>query len=642
MVLSTPEARKTLQAALAEHQAGRLAEAEALYRRILASLPHQPDALHFLGLLAHQRGQHADAVEWMDQALRAAPGHAPCHSNRGNALLALGRIDEAIASFRQALALDRDCAEAHLNLGNALHRQGLPDEAIASYRRALRLVPRSAETHYNLGRVYAAEGKLDDATRSYRRAAALRPDYAEAHFNLGNVLQAAGQPDAARASYAQAVALKPDDAAAHNNLGAQFELAGQLEQALACYQRALALQPAFPEAHNNLGNVLLAEGRPDEAIASYTAAIHGRPAYAEAHNNLGNALQATGRLDDAVQSHDRALALRPDFADARWNKSFALLLQGDFAAGWPLFESRWELLRQHPEVATFDRPLWLGDAALAGRTLLVRHEQGLGDTLQMLRYVPRLAAQGARVVVQVPPALVALAAAVPGVAAVVAAGEPLPDHDLHCPCMSLPLACRTTLATIPADVPYLHLPDAVAVAWRARLGDPAHDPAHDPAQSQSRPPRIGLAWSGSAAHRNDRQRSLPLPLLRPLLAMPATFHSLQKEYRPGEREQLAADGRLQDWSPDLGTLADTAGLIGQLDLVIAVDTAVAHLAGALGKPVWLLLPAAPDYRWLLARADSPWYPTMRLFRQPAPGPPDRAWAPVLQDLSAALASLLHP
>ncbi|MBL8200612.1 MAG: tetratricopeptide repeat protein [Chromatiales bacterium] len=627
--MSPLEARNALQAALAQHQAGRLAEAEALYRRILAGYPRHPDALHFLGLLAHQRGQHADAVALMDQALHEAPGHAACHSNRGNALLALGRPDEAVASFHQALALDRNFAEAHLNLGNALQQQGLPDEAIASYRRALRLKPQSAETHYNLGRVYEAQGKTADASRSYRRAVTLRPDYAEAHFNLGNVLQAAGQPQEAVASYQRAVTLKPDHAEAHNNLGAQLEITGRLDEAAASYRRALALRPDFPEAHNNLGNVLLAAGRPDEAIASYQAAIARRPDYAEAHNNLGNALQAAGRLDEAVRSHDRALGLRPDFPDARWNKSFALLLQGDFAAGWPLFEARWELLGNHPDVPVFDRPLWLGDAPLAGRTLLVHHEQGLGDTLQMLRYVPLLAARGARVVLQVPAALAALAATVPGVDAVVAPGTPLPPHDLHCPCMSLPLACGTTLSTIPAEVPYLSVPEVVRAAWQARLGD------------RSGQPRIGLAWSGSTAHRNDRQRSVALRDLLPLLATPAEFHSLQKEYRPDDQEQFAADGRLRDWSAALDDFADTAGLIGRLDLVIAVDTAVAHLAGALGKPVWLLLPAAPDYRWLLGRTDSPWYPTMRLFRQPAPGNPGDAWQPVLHELSAALATFLH-
>jgi tetratricopeptide (TPR) repeat protein len=628
--MSPHDARNALQAAVAQHQAGHLAEAEALYRHILAAFPQHPDALHFMGLLAHQRGQHEAALALMDQALRAAPKHAPCHSNRGNTLLALGRLDEAVASFRQALALDRNLADAHLNLGNALQAQGQPGEAVASYRRALHLNPQSAEIHYNLGRVYEAAGQLANATHSYRRAVALHPDYVEAHFNLGNVLQAGGEPEAAMASYQRVLALRPEHAEALNNLGALFELAGQPQQAQASYSQALALRPVFPEAHNNLGNVLLAEGQTDAAIASYQTAIAQRPDYAEAHNNLGNALQSAGRLDEAVQCHDRALALKPDFADARWNKAFALLLQGDFAAGWPLFESRWELLRHHPDVTVHERPLWLGDTPLAGRTLLVHHEQGLGDTLQMLRYVPLLAAQGARVIVQVPAALAALAATVTGVAAVVLTGEPLPGHELHCPMMSLPLACGTTLATIPDAVPYLAVPGASSAIWQARL---------DAARSDERTRlRVGLVWSGSTAHRNDRQRSLALRQLLPLVELPAEFHSLQKEYRPEDREQLSAHAGLHDWSAQLDSLADTAGLIAQLDLVIAVDTAVAHLAGALGKPVWLLLPAAPDYRWLLGRTDSPWYPTLRLFRQPEPG----NWAAVIDALATALRERCTP
>ncbi len=619
MALSPQAAKAALGAAVAHHQAGRLAEAEQLYRQILARFPQQPDALHFLGLLAHQRGEHESAVALMDQALRAAPRHAPCHSNRGNALLALGRLDDAVASFRAALALDRDLAEAHLNLGNALDRQGLPDEALASYRRALRLTPQSPETHYNVGRVNARLGRQEDAIRSFRRAVALRPGYAEAHFHLGNALQAAGERDDALASYQRAVSLKPDYAEAHNNLGAQFEARGDTAAALASYRRALSLRPGFAEAHNNVGNALLAEGRVDEALASYEAAIACRPEYAEAYDNLGNALQAAGRLDEAIARHDQALALRPELPTARWNKSFALLLKGDYAAGWRLFESRWALTGASAASPAFSQPLWLGDAPVAGRTLLVHHEQGLGDTLQMLRYVPLVAAQGARVIVQVPPTLAALAASVQGVAAVVLPDLPLPAHDLHCPCMSLPLAFGTTLATIPAAVPYLAAPEPLRARWGQRLGGRTRQ-------------RVGLAWSGSTSHRNDRQRSLPLQLLRPVLDADAEFHSLQKEYRPADLALLQADTRLRDWSGQLDDLADTAGLIDALDLVITVDTAVAHLAGALGKPVWLLLPFAPDYRWLLERTDSPWYPTMRLFRQPAFGD----WGPVIAAVAGAL------
>jgi hypothetical protein len=267
----------------------------------------------------------------------------------------------------------------------------------------------------------------------------------------------------------------------------------------------------------------------------------------------------------------------------------------------------------------FDKPLWLGEVPVAGRTLLLHHEQGLGDTLQMLRYVPLLAERGARVIVLVPAALVTIAATVPGVAQVVAEGPDLPAFDLHCPMMSLPLAFGTTLASVPANVPYLVAPAGVRADWRARLG---------PATRR----RIGIAWSGSTTHQNDRHRSLPLRRLLPLLDRRAEFISVQKEYRPDDQQFMLADRRVRDLAGQLGDFADTAGLLAELDLVICVDTAVAHLAGALGRPVWLLLPFAPDYRWLLGREDSPWYPTMRLFRQPAYSD----WDAVISALGTAL------
>ncbi len=654
--MSQMNVQSALRAAIAHHQAGRLQEAEALYRQILGRFPQHPDALHMLGVLAHHAGHSAVAVDLINQAIRLTPKHAPCYCNLGNALQAQGLLDEAIRSYRRALALKPSFADAHLNLGNALRAKGLPDEAVQSYRRAAAIQPDYAEAHYNLGNTLQAQGRLDDAVASLRQAIAIRPAYAEAHNNLGNALQANRQLDDAIASYRQALvakpdyveahnnlglalqaqgrtdeaiasieralAIRPDYAEAHSNLGSQFEVQGRLDAALACYQRALALKPDFAEAHNNLGNVLQAEGRLEDAVDSYRRALALRPGYADALTNLGNALQAQGLLDEAIATCDRSLALQPDCADAHWNKAFALLLKGDFAAGWAQFEWRWQALEQHGAARRFAQPPWLGDAPVGTCTLLLHHEQGLGDTLQMLRYAPVLAAQGARVLVEVPAALAAIAASADGVAAVIVQGTELPPFDLHCPFMSLPLAAQTTLASVPADVPYLFAPDSGRREWQDRLGPPGRR-------------RIGLAWSGSTTHKNDRQRSIPLRLLQPLLALDAGFHSLQKEYRSGDAALMATAQGIRDHAEQLGDFADTAGLIEQLDLVITVDTAVAHLAGAMGKPVWLLLPFAPDYRWLLGRSDSPWYPTMRLFRQPV----SNDWTSVIRDVCAALADL---
>ncbi|MEO8223708.1 MAG: tetratricopeptide repeat protein [Gammaproteobacteria bacterium] len=580
-----------LQAAIAAHQAGRLVEAETLYREVLARAPGHPDALHLLGLLAHHLSHNDAALELMGQALRVAPNHAPAHSNLGNVLLAVGRTGAALASFDQAIALQPDFAEAHNNRGNALRSLGRTAEAITSFRQALRLRPDFAEAHNNLGYALADQGETDAALASLQAALALRPDFPEALNNRGMLLEATGVPDAA----------------------------------LADLDRALALRPGYVEALNNRGNAFKGLGRLDDAAASYQRALDGRPGYAEAHTNLGQVQEAQGRVDLALASFDRALALAPDLPAAHWNKAIALLLTGDYAAGWPLYEWRWQALGPRYTRQTFAQPLWLGKPALAGRTLLLHHEQGLGDTLQMLRYVPQLAGGGARVLLQVPTALARIAATVSGVAQVFTEDEALPHFDLHCPLMSLPLACQTTLASIQNEVPYLAVAEAVRSTWGEALG-------------ARRGLRIGLAWSGASGHRNDRQRSLALPMLLPLLDLPVEFHSLQREYRDGDSAAIAGTGRLQEHSAQLGDLADTAGLIEQLDLVITVDTAVAHLAGALGRDTWLLLPFAPDYRWLLDRDDSPWYPTMRLFRQPAPGD----WATVLARVRATLQEKLGP
>jgi len=574
-----------LRTALEHHQAGRLPEAEALYRQILADVPEHPDALHMLGLLAHQVGRNNAAVELINLAIRLAPNHAPCYSNLGNALQDLGRLDDAVTSFRRALDLDPALVEAHSNLGRALQ----------------------------------AQGKLEEATDSFRRAIAVNPNLPEAHNNLGFALAEQGSPELAMQSLERALALRPDFPEALNNLGMILEAAGRSREAIASLERALALRPDYAEAHNNLGNALAAVGRLDEAVSSYHRALGLRPDYAEAHGNLGQALQAQGQVDAAIACFDAALARLPTLARANLNKALALLLKGDFAAGWPLFEWRWEALGPRTARRHLGQPLWLGETPLAGRTILLHHEQGLGDTVQMLRYVAPLTDLGARVIVEVPEALAAIAATVRGSPTIVVEGAPVPAFDTQCPFMSLPLALKTTLDTIPATVPYLHAPAPVPFAWRNRLGAKLCR-------------RVGLAWSGALGHRNDAQRSLPAPALAPLLDLNFEFHSLQKEYRATELDLPAMTGRIRDWAAELDDLAATAGLIEQLDLVITVDTAVAHLAGALGKPVWLLLPFAPDYRWLLDRPDSPWYPTMRLFRQPSSGD----WDTVISRVIAAL------
>ncbi len=439
--------------------------------------------------------------------------------------------------------------------------------------------------------MFAAQRRLDEAVACCRRAIDLKPGYPEAHNNLGIVLAELGLP----------------------------------EEAVACYRRALDLRPDYPEACNNLGIALKDQGWLDAAVACCRRAIDLKPGYAEAHNNLGNALEQQGRRDAAADCYRTAIAFRPDYPVAHTNLAMLLLAGGEMAAGWAEYEWRWQQPDMIMNRRSFTQPPWRGEAA-AGRTLLIHAEQGFGDTLQFCRYAILAAASGLRVILEVQQPLVRLLRSLPGVERVLARGESLPAFDFHCPMLSLPLALGTTLASIPAAPAYLWAdPDQVA-AWRARLA------------AMSNPGRrIGLVWAGGnrayspVLAASDRRRSMPPDRLAPLFELAgAHFFSLQKG-------GPAAPGKapLTDFMDEMADFADTAALISNLDLVISVDTAVAHLAAALGKPVWLLNRFDSCWRWLLQRQDSPWYPTLRLFRQEQPGD----WQAVVETVRTELCRL---
>jgi tetratricopeptide (TPR) repeat protein len=608
-----------MQAGIAHHQAGRLREAESHYREVLARNPSHPEALHMLGVLAHQGGRDDIAVELIGQAIRLGPDDATCHSNLGNVLSAMGRDDEAIRSYQRALALRPDHADDHYNLGNVLSTKGRFDEAEASFRRALALRPDHADANLNLGIVMQATGRLEEAMRCYRLVLDLRPDCVEAYNNIGIILAGQLQHDAAIEVVKRALDLRPDYAPAWQNIGTQYEAKGLVDKALECYRKAISLKPDFAIAWNNVGNALCTLGDFAGSQAAYEKSLSLNPRLAEPCSNLGNLMQVLGRLDESLVYADRALALSPNSPDFLWNKAFTLLLKGDYEAGWRLAEERWKFHDPRRVRRRLASPLWLGEESVAGRRILLHHEQGLGDTLQMLRYARPLAERGAHVLVLVPAALASVAATVPGVAEVVVEGAALPAVDLQCPFMSLPLAFHTTLASVPAQIPYLFAPEPERAAWRERLG-------------ARRRPRIGLVWSGSVTHSNDRNRSIPLATLLQALQADADYVSVQKEYRPQDQSLLDGPVLIRDFSGELTDFGATAGLLAELDLVITVDTSVAHLAGGMGRPTWLLLPYAPDYRWMLGREDSPWYPTMRLLRQPR----FSDWASVMDRLQELL------
>jgi len=617
------QTQATLSQAIACHQDGRLAEAQALYERILETQPKHPDALHLLGALATQAGNPRLAAELIGKAIAISPGNAAFYSNRGIALRQLGKLGEAVASYDHAIGIQADYPEAHYNKGAALKECNELEAAVASFDRAIALAPDYASAYSNRGIALTELGRPGAAIPSYERAVAIKDDYTVAYSNRGVALQELKQPAAALGSFDRAIALEPDYAEAYSNRGAALQELKRLDPAMASYGRAIAIRPDYAEAHYNRGITLQKLGRLEEALGSYSRAIGFKPDYTDAYSNRGMALQELKRLGSAIASFDLAIAAQPDYAEACFNKSLALLLVGDFGNGWALYERRWDGSDARKEKRVFAQPLWLGSASIAGKTILLHGEQGLGDAIQFCRYARSVAALGARVILEAPKPLVPLLNDLSGVSEVIARGDELPPFDLHCPLLTLPLAFKTNLANIPGNHAYLTSDANRVSAWAKRLGGRTR-------------PRIGIAWSGSEIHKNDHNRSIRLSSLLAHLPDACDYVSLQKEVRDIDRDALQTHGSFRHFGNELGDFTDTAALCELMDVVISVDTSVAHLSGALGKRTWILLPYVPDWRWLLDREDSPWYASARLYRQDA----DRDWNAVLETVSADLRTLV--
>jgi tetratricopeptide (TPR) repeat protein len=615
-----PQISGALERAIAAHAAGDLAQAEAQYRAVLAADEKQFDALHLLGVVCAQCARFAEAEQLLRAALMIRPNQADVHYNRGNVQRELGQCEAAVESYERAIALKSDYAAAHTNRGVALFELGRFSDALASYDRALALRPDDAEIWSNRGNVLFKLDRLEEALACHDRAIALNPDYADAYSNRGNVLLQSKQPATAIASYEQAIALRPAAAAAYCQRGIALSALAQWERAVGSYDQAIALKPDYFDALANRGHTLMHLGKCEAALLNYERMIAIDPSSAEAQYGLGAALYALDRIDAALAAFGQAIALRPDYAQAHHNHALLTLLKGDFEHGWKEFEWRWTNKDLAEGKRDVRKPLWLGAENLSGKTILLYGEQGLGDAIQFCRYLPLVAGKGAKVVLEVAPALKELIATMGTAVDVVAHGDSLPDFDFHCPLLSLPLAFKTRLESIPADVPYLAAPTLLAEKWKARL-------------STATGARVGLVWAGNPKHGNDPNRSLGLRQMLPLLSgSRARFFSLQRDLRDGDAELLRHCPGLIHLGQELATFAETAAIISLLDLVISVDTSVVHLAGALGKPVWILLPRVPDWRWMLARSDSPWYPSARLFRQSRSGD----WSDVIDDVGRAL------
>lgn len=606
------------QDAVALYRQGRLADAEAACKGILARKADDFDALHLLGVIALHNKDYAAAVDLIGKAIAIGGNNATAFSNLGMAQLELNSIAAALACFERAVALRPGFAAALRNQGNALRKLGRNDEALVAYDTAIAARPDYAEAWYDRGLVLRDLGRQPEAQESYSKAIGLRPDYAEAHNAAGLTMQDQGQMDAALVEHDKAVTLKPELADAWNNRGNALHSLGRHDEALASFDRALALGAHAAHSWNNRGGVLDSLGRSDEALASYDRALALDPNLAGAWSNRGVLLNNLGRRAAARTSFERAIAVDPNSADGNWNLSLLDLQQGDFARGWQRHEWRWKVPSLKLMERAFAAPAWTGRESLAGKTVLLHADQGFGDAIQFSRYAALVAARGARVILEVRAPLVRLLADAPGVAQALAFRDPLPAFDFHCALASLPSAFGTELATIPAPEGYLHADAAEVARWRTALGD-------------THRPRIGLAWSGNPQHANDARRSIALQEL--IAALPEEFEYvvLQKDVRVADQPLIAARG-ITDLTAQIIDFRDTAALCAAMDLVISVDTSIAHLAGALGKEVWVLLPYNPDWRWMLDRKDSPWYTSARLYRQGAPDD----WSDVLGAVRADL------
>ena len=602
-----------LRQAAAAHMKGDLRAAQTLYGQAIEENPDDGEPWQMLAVLHFGAGEIADAERCNARALLLDPDNGAALNTGGNILKTQGRLEEAVKSYERALQLAPDLPQALTNLGDALRRLGRLDAALEHCRKAALLAPDLAAAHGNLGAVLFDNGDWEAANDSLKAALALAPEDTSMRINLARLEARSGDAASARDHARLAQKGLTGDAEQWNSLASVYYDIGDLETAKEMAGLALAQNPDLADAHNNLGNILTRLGMLEEAIAAFDLALGNNPDNPDYLANLGGAHQAAGDLAAAMACFDNAIKADAAHADAHWNRGLARLLSGDLAPGFADYEWRWrlpEFRRRHTNI-----PAWTGED-LADRAILIHSEQGFGDTIQFIRYAALLAERGARVILETHPPLVRLMRSAPGVDQVVTRGAATPQADFEAPVLSLPHLMATTLETIPAQIPY--------------LSPPPEAPAPRGGFDSETDAKIGIVWAGRPSHKNDRNRSCPLSLFQPLGQIGGVrLFSLQV----GEAGGDLAGGAIIDLAPELEDFAATAAVIAGLDLIISVDTAVAHLAGALGKECWLLLPFAPDWRWLLNRNDTPWYPSLRLFRQDRPGDWNEVLARVADNLA---------
>lgn len=653
------EISRAFEKALHYHQTGQLIDAEEAYKRTLDMQPNHSESLHLLGMIAYQTGSYENAAGWISSAIQSNPKNPVYYASLGDVLKFQGQLPQAIVCYQKALEMDPAFDEIYFKLGIAHHDQNdlnaaisyyrkavekkpdfvealyniaivyqalnEDDEAISYYDQAIRLKPDYAEAHNNKGKAHKDKGDLQKAAACFRRALQLKADFAEPYFNLGDVLSTLGQIEAAIENYRLALRCRPNMIEAYNNLGNAHKTRGNFDAAIENYSQVVKLKPDLAEAYYNLGSTFRFKGDYQAAVANFSHALRLKPQYAKAHNNLGLTFKNQGDLDPAIECFSQALRINPNLAEAHWNRSFVNLLKGEFTKGWRDYDWRfkqdkWKTLYPY----RYDKPSWDGSIGM-DKTIFVHDEQGLGDTLQFVRYIPAVRSRFQRVIFETRKSLIPLLQGFPGIDRIVLRSSyptPAENWDVYVPLLSLPKIFETKLETIPAKVPYIYADSGKAAYWQDRLtGDEL---------------KVGIVWAGRPLHTNDRNRSCKLKQFLPLSKIPGIeLIGLQKGEAAAQTQNMSAEIVLTNYGEKFEDFTDTAGLIENLDLVISVDTAVAHLAGAMGKPVWVLLPFVPDWRWMMNREDSPWYPSMRLFRQKAHGD----WAPVFQQVEEELKTL---
>jgi tetratricopeptide (TPR) repeat protein len=634
---------------------GKHDEAEACCRRAIELRPDFAEAHHDLGSVLTRQQRYAEAAASYRRAAAIRPSYVEAHFRLGTVLTHEKKWDEAEAAYGRALSLQPLYAEAHNNLGLALWAQRKLDEAVVHLRRYVELQPRIALGHYNLGLVLREQKKVDEAIASFRRTVELQPDFAPAHSNLGVALSEQKKYDAAAACFARALELAPDSIDTRYNLGNALVEQNRFPEAEACYKHvleqdsgytkaycglsvALMMQLRYPEAevaarryhellpdsalaHSNVGDICVRQERYEEGATWYRGALELNGEYASAYHGMAVVHLRHNDLEEALRCCERALALDPNLIEAHFNRAWISLMKGHFADGWEEYEWRFKCRGRSED--TLPKPQWDG-SSLEGRSILLRTEQGFGDAMQFIRYAELVKQRGATVIVECRPQVKRILATCPGVDRVIVEGQPRPNYDFHIPLMSLPRIFATSLATIPCHVPYLEPDPEAAAAWKAEMsGNPAF--------------KVGIDWHGSKTQVFGGARSIPLKYFASLARVPGVqLYSLQIGF--GREELTEADDHwpIIDLGDRLGDFSNTGAIMSNLDLVITCDSAPAHLAGALGLPVWVALTLAHDWRWMQERTDSPWYPTMRLFRQATLGD----WPGVFQRIENALSDLL--